>query len=303
MKILMVANADKGHKRYSLGNVTLLAKAQVENTLECGWKPGDIVIISNFDFGFMGVEAIRAPLNDFCLTGSKMFGVHHWFFEMGMRETIWAKDMDLWANVHFDEPEFKDVGISRYSKDIYNGGSVFWKWEGRDIANEIVSAMDSGKAKKEEPVLNRMLRSGLFRDRVTTLNETYNLGCSGFLVRYERAEKPIRGCHFHPYNTIAWSTFALDRNQEGFVPITIRLERLFRRYWPSLATRMDPETIEIKKLQKAERDLKLKKKEKNRIEILDETDTGMIPASIKEYNESLLDDPDFADNEPFTRHG
>jgi len=63
-----------------------------------------------------------------------------------------------------------------------------------------------------EPTLNRVLTSKQYRDRVTVLNNTFNVGCSGFAKRWERSLKPIRVSHFHRYNRTAWETHALDRN-------------------------------------------------------------------------------------------
>ena len=63
------------------------------------------------------------------------------------------------------------------------------------------------------------------------------MGCSGFVKRYERAEKPIKVLHFHPTNRIAWETHALDRNQIGEIPISSQLENLLRKHY-DLATEL-----------------------------------------------------------------
>jgi hypothetical protein len=235
MKNLLVANAqDKG--RYDLKHITTLCQAQVENSIECGWEPEDIILLTNFEFDFMGVDSHVIELNENCLRGSKLYGMKH-LFDTGQvnGEAIWAHDLDAWQNCWFDEPEFKDIGTCYYSQPKINGGSIFWKHQAKYILEAVLKEVDKG-AEREEPVLQRMLTDEKFRDRVTVLDHTYNVGCSGFVPRASRAMKPIRVAHMNPTNRIAWETHALDRNQVGIRGIGYRLEKLLRRYYPSLAT-------------------------------------------------------------------
>jgi hypothetical protein len=233
MKNVMVVNLNKKskiNKEYLLTNI----KAQIENCLEVDWKPEDICIVSNFDFEYKGVKAMKASLNKHCLTGSKMFGLQ-WLMEQDVSDVYWAHDLDCWQQVPFECPDFKDVGIAEYSTPRYNGGSVFWRNTAKDIVATVVDAIVKEKSEKEEPILNRILKSDKYKKRVVVLNSTYNLGCSGFVKRYTRAIKPIHVSHFHPTNRIAWETHALDRNSLGCKSISDRLEKLIRTFYPHVA--------------------------------------------------------------------
>ena len=238
MKNFMVANVNKS-KRYNLDSLELLIKAQIDNSLELGWDPDDIILLANFDYEFKGVKSLVTDLNKICLTGSKIFGMKY-MFDNGLigDEIVWAHDLDAWQNVTFECPEIKDVGITCYSTSKFNGGSIFWNKGARDIIDEIVRIISEDKENKEEPTLNKVLKSKKFKDRVTIVNRTYNVGCSGYVVRWTDSIKPLRVCHFHPYNNIAWETHALDRNGLDVKGITDRLESLLRRYYPSLATEL-----------------------------------------------------------------
>lgn len=237
MKHFLTANLNEGSKRYNSKAINLTLKVQIENTLDCGWKPGDILLIANFDFKFMGVQSLKIDLNDFCWTGSKIFALKWYFDNNEIKDIIWARDLDCWNNAYFTCPEFDgDVGGVQYSNPKWNGGSIFWKSSSKDIIEEIAKELTENKAIKEEPLLNQIFKSKDYRNRISKLDHTYNVGCSGFVPRYKRSIKPIKVCHFNPENSIAWEIHALDRDRIGEIAVTIRLERLLRKYYPFLAT-------------------------------------------------------------------
>jgi len=241
MKNFMVANL-RGKGRYDDQKIQTLLKAQIENSIEVGWSRSDIIVLSNFEFEYMGVRPILTDLNKFCWTGSKMFGMKYLMDNNLVSDgIIWARDLDAWQGVWFEEPDVADVGASYYSRPTFNGGSVFWRLSAKDIVDDIVDRLVQDKSKREEPTLNEVFKSEQYSSRVTVLNCTYNVGCSGYVPRYERSIKPIRVYHFHPYNRIAWETHCLDRNGLGEKGLNIRLEKLIRRHYPNLATELSEE--------------------------------------------------------------
>jgi len=284
MKLFMVANVQETGryaKRYSLDKISVLLKAQIENSLEIGWTPESMIILSNIDFEFMGVKTIIAPMTKVCLTGSKIFALK-WYFEnwniddVIMNEIVWAKDLDCWQNIWFDTPIFDgDVGAAQYSNPKFNGGSIFWKSGSTDIIAAIVEELISNSEVSEEPTINKIFKSKKYIDRISILNYTYNVGCSGFEPRFEKSIKPIHVCHFHPSNSVAWEIHALDREGIGQIAVTVRLERLLRKYYPNLATNLvtSPELLkELRKVRKA-----LKKKEWEESQNLFEKPTDILP--------------------------
>jgi len=234
----MVANMREGNSRYRFDRIELLIKAQIDNSLAVGWDLGNTILLTNFEYEYMGISAIQTELNTDCWTGSKLYGLQ-WLFQQGIDDVVWAHDLDCWQQIWFDCPEFAtDVGACQYSNPKWNGGSNFWRPSSSDIVEEILRRIAEEKAVKEEPLLNKVFKDKKYRDRVTALNSTYNVGCSGFVPRYTRSLKPIRVCHFHPYNQVAWEIHALDRTAIGEIAVTLRLERLLRKYYPQLATEL-----------------------------------------------------------------
>ena len=235
----MVANKSE-HKRYDFKKIELLIKAQIENSLDLGWDIKDIILLANFDYEFLGIKTLKTKLNKNCLTGSKIFGIKYLFENNLIKddEIIWAHDLDAWQNVWFECPKIKDIGITCYSTSKFNGGSIFWGKRAKDIVDKIVDVITGDKERKEEPTLNNVLKSKEYRDRVEIINRSFNVGCSGYVVRWLDSIKPLRVCHFHPYNNTAWETHALDRNGLDVVGITPRLERIIRKYYPGLSTKL-----------------------------------------------------------------
>ena len=101
--------------------------------------------------------------------------------------------------------------------------------------------LNKGKA-KEEPTINELLKSVKFKNRVTVLNSSYNIGCSGYYPRALRAIKPIKVCHVNPFNRIGWQTHRLNRDGMDMISVSARLESILRKYF-KLAKELDQEGL------------------------------------------------------------
>ena len=235
MKNLLVANF-RPRSRASEHELAATVEAQIENSLALGWSPGDIILVSNRDLQ-AGVTFIHAPLNDFCLTGSKMFAAAHLLAGgvIGGAELWWAHDLDAWQNYAFDAPQLNDIGAAEYSTPRFNGGSIFLRESSADLVHAITARIRRTAAEREEPSINAILRAPEHRARVTTLNSTYNLGCSGYAVRFQRSHQPVLVSHFHPRVRSAWRTHVGGVNPVGRPSVSPRLaELLLRRFHRTL---------------------------------------------------------------------
>jgi hypothetical protein len=209
-----------------------LVGAQIANSLELGWAPSDIVVMTNFELD-APVTLIRAPLNESCLKGSKMFGLQH-LFEQGLIDAAdvwWAHDLDAWQNYWFDPPEFADIGLAKYNAPEFNSGSIFLRAAARDLVTDIVTRIEARPIESEEPAINAVLRSRECAHRVTVMNSTYNVGCTGFEARFQRSMKPVLVSHFHPSHRVSWRTHVDGVNRIGVGSVSPRLlEFLVQRF-------------------------------------------------------------------------
>lgn len=248
MKNVIVANFNKdGSKAH---DIIKSLKAQSLNAKEFKWSEKDFIIVSNHekvvDFGTW----IKTDLNKGAFTASKLFAVKYLYENNITEDSIWAHDLDLWQNSTFIEPNFKDAGFCHYSRPKINGGCQFWKKSGLDIINKIIEDIALSNSQKEEPSIQKVAK--FFQNRITILNSTYNVGCSGYVQRFEKASKPIIACHFHPNNRIAWQTHYLDRNGLGFVSVSDKLKSNLSSFF-SLAETLDDEGVAARNRKISER--------------------------------------------------
>lgn len=236
MKNLIVVNFPPDGKKSA--ELLTITQAQSYNTKFFGWKEEDFLIVSNHDKCCDFGTWIKTDLNKSCYTGSKLFAVKY-LYEYGItNDSVWAHDLDAWQNSSFIEPQFLDAGFCHYSRPKINGGSQFWKKSALDIINHTIYRIQEKTSQKEEPCLQAMYPS--FSNRISILNSTYNIGCSGFVERYTLARKPIIVCHFHPTNRIAWQTHALDRNGLGVFSVSNELRANLGLFY-KLPTELDDE--------------------------------------------------------------
>jgi len=245
MKNLLVANWQPG-ERVTRGHLEQLLDAQLENSLALGWSPDDLLVVTNFPYRRGRVRSIANDLNAHCLRGSKMFALAGLFKTrtIAADDVVWAHDLDAWQNHWFETPTFADLGLAEYSRPKFNGGSVFARPTAADMIEEIVRRIVSSREPREEPTINCVLRNPVYHGRVTVLNPTYNLGCSGFRERLSGGTRPVLVCHFHPTNRLAWDTHVNDRNGMGTVLAPRVIELLTRRFHGGIAPKkLPPKTI------------------------------------------------------------
>jgi hypothetical protein len=223
-------------KPYTFQMLEVEIKAQIDNAIAVGWTIEDIMLVTNFSYEYRGIKSTIIQLNDFCMTGSKTFAILELMKQGLIDGPVWLHDLDVWQTEWFDLPEFKDVGICTYSTPKFNGGSVFYRPTAQDMVQRVVDRIVENEEQQEEPTINKIYKQSEYKDRVTVCDQTYNLGCSGFTVRYERASKPIKCSHFHPTNKIAVDTHMYDRNMLGdeHIPVNDRLRKLLFSYFPVL---------------------------------------------------------------------
>lgn len=208
-------------------------KAQIDNSIQLGWSTDSIILITNFDFEFMGIKAQNVDLNPGkCLTGSKTFSTLH-LLKQGINEPFWTHDLDAWQQVRFNMPNFADVGVTTYSVERkINGGSMFVRPSAIDMIQEVADGIVKEQSLREEPIIRKILNLDKYKGRMTIVDQTFNVGCSGFWKRYSRAIKPVCVFHFHPEMPGTRARVTMVNDENGQPVMDDRTKDIFAKYWP-----------------------------------------------------------------------
>jgi len=185
-----------------------LVKVQIDNKLELGWKKEDIMLITNFNYEYRGIEALVVEDEIFCEyspISTKINAIVN-LFERGLieDELYWAHDFDAFQLVEMPESEIElgdaDMGVCPFArKPKFAGGSVFFKKGAKDMFERIKKVMYEHKAVDENALTYITDEDAEFKKRIKIMNISYNFLPYNISSCYEVAVKPIRVAHFHPY--------------------------------------------------------------------------------------------------------
>lgn len=235
----------------------VLSKIQIENSLALGWKPKDIMLVTNFDYEYNGVKSIVVPDSDFCdfspcaskinaivtlfergLIGDELYWFHD--FDAFQVETITEEEMDL----KNDEIAMTGYGITHIDI-MYNlrwsTGTIFFRKGSRDFFELLKSEVYRYRANEEVTLLDilKKRRFQPLKQRIKRIDITYNLATRrrDISAGYESAIKPIKVLHFHPLDKrkVEGESDNIDvciygKNRLNKVLASDKLIELFKKY-------------------------------------------------------------------------
>jgi hypothetical protein len=232
-----------------------LAKIQIENSLELGWKPKDIVLVTNFRYKHCGVEAQVVDDSLYCDVPGKARGkaskINVFLHLLKNRqvkpdELWWFHDLDAFQIEPITKEELElyrlPLGLTDYGwNPQWNTGSVFFTSDAERIfgwVRNVVYKQGIG----EEPALEYLTEKNYqyINLYIKRLNCTYNYpGCGSgakyMKVCWERANKPIKVLHFHPhYKGTNYISLLRGNNEHNYHIMPDRLYKFFEEYIPKL---------------------------------------------------------------------
>lgn len=230
-----------------------LAKVQIHNSLDLGWKREDILLVTNFPYEFMGVKAYQVPDSCFNTIHKQATKVDTmvYLFEKGFIQDhlYWLHDFDAFQREWITEEELGldgyDIGLTDYGREPkWNGGSTFLRQTTKDLYQEMKDGMyreNKGRTEKkplnEEDILMLMFKKNFnnIQERANRLNISYNFGIKRMELCYNKALHPIRVLHFHPERVYsgwgrAFDIVTTSRNEIGHPIIYGKLLEIFNAY-------------------------------------------------------------------------
>lgn len=194
----------------------MLAKVQVDNSLELGWRPDDILVVTNFPWEYRGVYNYHVP--DDCYyppfnRATKIPVINQLFKDGMITQSHWFHDFDAFQLEGFDEVR-SDFAIKmyRHKKFKWNAGSFFF-WNASDQFRKIEDRMWDDQI-DEEDALPPLLKEG-------AVKADYMCPSLNMCI-YDNLKGPVRVAHFHPRKS-----HHLEKFRE-FIPG--RLWRIFKKH-------------------------------------------------------------------------
>ena len=210
MKNLLIYSSPK--KEFS-EEVATLAKIQIDNSLELGWKPEDIILVTNFPYKYRGINALvlkRKIFYKLDMVSDKILVIllllHNRLLDDD--ELYWYHDFDAYQLNKFTEEELelegKDLGLTVYGyKPEWNCGGFFFRTSAMDIFRLLVDRMlqRTRRGRADEQELRKLTNTGAIdKNRYRAVDVTYNFTQKFIQSNYKRTQKPLKVLHFHPYH-------------------------------------------------------------------------------------------------------
>ena len=188
-----------------------LMRLQIDNSIDLGWHPDDILLYTNFHYDYRGVYARLVPdlYTAFDPTSNKIPVLLHLLQSAAfpsVDDLYWYHDLDVYQLLWFTPPPVQQFGCARYGyKHDWQCGSFFFRPTAfvRDFFarwNEEIAFIPTwseyAKTRTDEKALKSLALRGILP--VEELNHRYNHVFKYADWTYDRAVKPILASHFHP---------------------------------------------------------------------------------------------------------
>ncbi len=244
MKNLLIYTSPK--KMFSQED-SVLAKIQIDNSLDLGWKKEDILLVTNFPYEYNGIQALvieDGVYYDFDLAASKL-PVVIYLINQGVieqKQLYWCHDFDAYELNRIEEAELGlenfDLGLVHYFyKPEWHLGSFFFRSSAKDIL-ELLDQMILAKphlSRNNEKTLTKLIENNAIdTKRYKRMNTTYSIMKRCLTTVYNEATKPVKVLHFRPSDPkdaqmpdTALNMFMYGKNRLKIPLLSDRLIKIF----------------------------------------------------------------------------
>ena len=201
MKQIMAYIGDGFNKEHEMA-----AKIQIDNSLALGWKPKDIMLVTNFDYEYNGVKAIIVDIAPckYHFPMAKIDVINRLFRRDLIEDGLyWYHDFDAFELNKIDEQEVieemgdSDLGVSNYGQcSRLCSASMFFDSGAEDIFDWLKEECDKYKINEEFGFM-RIINKHNLKKRIKRINTSYAFHRFNIVKTYKTSLKPIRVAHFH----------------------------------------------------------------------------------------------------------
>ena len=225
----------------SFNNCDVLAKIQIDNSLSLGWKPEDILLVTNFPYEYNGVKAIVVGDEHICAVRPRSNNttiVPH-LIDLGLigDDIGWVHDFDAYQAHPIENAELGmenvDAGFTDYGwRANWCLGSFFFKKESRDIFEKLKRVINTNIEDEIAFIAMTQNNEDNINARIKRMDITYDFGMRHTESNFKKAIKPLRVLHFHPVYKGARiiDSFMHGKNGWGVPYMPQRLIEIFKQY-------------------------------------------------------------------------
>lgn len=222
-----------------LAAVRKLLELHVDNSLELGWRPQDIVLRTSFPFEARGVRAVEVeaggrPRTVRVTAFHKIRCLLEVFDFLDHGEVCWYHDLDAYQLEPFDgPPSRRPLSFCLYTqrgRQLIQGGSLFFSSLARAVFTEVYDLLVHHGCRTDEFALTDVAGRPEFFGFFELLDGAFNLGTTDFALRYQLAHPPIRVAHFHLGRPAHRALFLEGGNSLGVYPLPERFIELLARH-------------------------------------------------------------------------
>jgi len=240
MKNVMIYNRVETNIRWNSEELFNFFKAQIDNSLNRGWKARDIIVGTNFSFEYKNIK--NKFLTDICTSNifcNKFYGALELMKQNILTDDFWLHDQDAWQ-LHNDLnfPDFdREIGGCTYIfTPEWNTCSLFFKKTAINILEYIVNFMKINSEYLEsvysdEHVISFLRNNSEISKYLSTINTQYNVGRTKMKYRYEAADKPIFVGGFVPSVIDSVKVFNGENSNVKINLIDNVLDNIFRKHF------------------------------------------------------------------------
>lgn len=220
-----------------------LVNLQIDNSLELGWEPKEIILATNFPYEYKGIKSTILPDDlyyPYRWTATKTMVIEYLLSHGMIDDLTWYHDFDCYQLSPFiyidDDMKGINVGICQYGRmPRLCSASMFFRPEAREFFTEVKNVITENRFNEEFAIMRVLKYSeadGILspdKYKVAKLNITYALHRHNFNHVYHRARKPIMAVHCHPTPDKV-DVFIKGINKANLVVFPDHLIRLFKKY-------------------------------------------------------------------------
>lgn len=221
-------------------DVGLFARLQIDNSLSWGWRPEDIMLVTNFPFEYHGIKSIVVSDNCFKAkqrTVSKINAILE-LYERGLIDDLmWFHDLDAfqndpipWLNLNGKllALTHSSVGDSRFST-----GVMFFSLGARSLFQQIRDRCYRDNINEEVALRSLIKENKSIKQNIMVLEIGHNFAIRkrDVVKNYGEADKPIKVLHFIPTDPRLCSHAKDQTSLEVAFPLmSDRLKEVFLRH-------------------------------------------------------------------------